>query len=162
MAARGADAAAGRTAPGPFALYPLRLGLAIVFAYTGLEKLMDVAGQSAIVAFVGLPAPEATTVILGAVELALAAAILLGVMARTAGAAASVLMFAIIFTLKVPGPFWGDGWGIDVAVLAGTLTLALNGPGRPTLWSMLGREGMDPEARLGRRWSDRGRGRPAQ
>lgn len=137
----------------PFALYPLRVGLAIVFAYTGLEKLLDVGGNAGIVAYAGLPAPETMTVVIGVLEVAAAMAIFLGIMARTAAAGLSLLLVGVLYTLKLPGTFWGDGWGIDVAVLAGTLTLMINGPGRPTVWSMMGRE--DPEAR----WMQRLAGR---
>lgn len=140
---------------GSFALYPLRFGLALIFGYTALEKLTDPAGQAAIVEYVGLPAPEATTVVLGALELVGAAALLLGVLTRTVAVGLSAFILSVILVLKVPGPFWQDGWGIDVAVLAGALALAINGPGRPTLWSMLGRPDADPEVLLYRRLAAR-------
>lgn len=141
-----------------FSLYPLRVGLALVFYYTGTEKLVDVSANAPIAAAAGLPWPEIATVVIGLVEVTAATAILTGVMTRTAAAVLSLMMVGILVTLKVPGSFWGDGWGIDVAVLAGTLTLVVNGSGRPTIASMLERGFVDPEDQV-YRWLRRRLGR---
>lgn len=140
---------------GPFALYPLRAGLALVFLYTGVEKLIDPQANALIVASVGLPWPTVSTILIGAVEILGAIAFLTGVMTRTAATLLSIMMVIILATLKIPGSFWGDGWGIDVAVLAGTLTLAFNGPGRPTVATALGLHEIDPEVRFYRYLADR-------
>lgn len=132
------------------AMMPLRVGLAIVFLYTGQEKLLQTEANAAIVAYMGLPAPSSVTRFVGVVEVLGGLAIFAGLGARISAAVLSSLLAVILVWLKVPGGFWGDGWGIDVAVLSSLLTLALHGPGHPTLTNLLRRE-EEPEGGSWRR-----------
>lgn len=139
----------------PYALYPLRIGLAFVFVVYGWDKVTDLPGTEAMFEGWGIPFAGVAAVLVATAELFGGLGILLGVLSRFSAAVLSVVMLTAILVVKVPGPLQG-GYAIDVALLAGTLTVLVNGPGRPTLWSVLERMDLSVEARLRKRlpWTD--------
>lgn len=56
-------------------------------------------------------------------------------------------MLTAIVQVRLGTGFVG-GWAFEAAVLAGCLTVVVNGPGRPTVFSVLDVEHLDPEAWL--------------
>ncbi len=118
-----------------FELYPLRFGLSVIFGYNGLDKLIHRPANEALFDWLGLPFAPAANIFIGTLELLLAVAFVTGIGVRIAGAAAALFAAVVAAWIKIPGPFWSDGWGIDVAVLSGAMTLAILGGGRPVFWS---------------------------
>lgn len=111
----------------------LRLMLAVVFATSGWSHVRDPRerGES-----IGMP--PAVTAILGAVELAGATSVALGVYAQVGGLLlVAVMLGAIwkkIFVWKTG--FWGDGgggWYYDLLYLVGSLVIVTTGGGGWTL-----------------------------
>lgn len=129
----------------PYALYPLRLGLALVFIVYGWNKFQDLSGVEAMFDGWGIPFAGVTVVLVAIAELFGGIGLLLGVLSRFSAAVLSIVMLTAIFTVKVPGPLQG-GYAIDVALLAGTLTILVNGPGRPTIFTALERADLSVEA----------------
>lgn len=135
----------------PFALYPLRLGLAIVFIGYGVNKFADLAGAEAMFDQWGIPLPGITVVLVAVAEVFGGLGLLLGVLPRFSSAVLSVVMLTAMFTVKIPGPLQG-GYALDLALLAGTVTILINGVGRPTVWSVLERFDLAPERRVRDAW----------
>ncbi len=119
-----------------YALYPLRIGLAVVFVYFGWNKLTDVEGTSAFFAAEGIPLATAATVLVAIAEFFGGLAILVGVLTRFSAAVLSVVMLTAIIFVQWSSGFVG-GWNLDFVLLMGLVTLLVNGPGRPTLGSVL-------------------------
>jgi len=120
-----------------FALFPLRLGLAAVFAAFGYNKLADLSGTIALFEGWGIPLAGTAATLVAIAEFFGGLGLLLGVLPRFSSAVLSVVMVTAMAVVTVPGPVQA-GWGIDVALLAGLVTVLVNGPGRPTIWSVLG------------------------
>ncbi|MGB0652858.1 MAG: DoxX family protein [Thermoplasmatota archaeon] len=116
----------------PFALWPLRLGLSAVFLYAGIEKLADLEGTERLFQSLGIPLPGVAAPLVGAVEMFGGLALLVGLMARSAAVLLAGIMVGAIAVARLPGPFF-DGWAFDLVLLAGLLTVALEGPGRPRI-----------------------------
>lgn len=131
----------------PFALYPLRLGLAIVFVGYGWNKFADLAGTEAMFEQWGIPLPSIAVLLVAVAEVFGGLGLLLGVLPRFSSAVLSVVMLTAMFTVKIPGPLKG-GYALDLALLAGTVTILINGVGRPTIWSVLERFDLAPERRV--------------
>lgn len=134
-----------------YALYPLRLGLALVFIVYGWNKLTDLSGTQAMFDGWGIPLPGVAALLVGIAEFFGGFAILTGVLTRFSSTVLSVVMATAIFVVKFDLGFVG-GWAFDIALLAGLVTLVVNGAGRPTLFTILGREELDPEQRVLSQW----------
>lgn len=139
------DAEEPKGRAGRYALYPLRIGLALVFVVYGWNKFTDLSGTEAMFDGWGIPFAGVTVVLVAVAELLGGIGILLGVLPRFSAAVLSVVMLTAMFTVRVPGPLQG-GYALEVALLAGTLTILVNGPGRPTLWSVVERADLSVEA----------------
>jgi putative oxidoreductase len=104
---------------------PLRLALGVVFAIHGGQKLFafGLAGTAGFLAQVGMPLPTVAAAGVIAVEL-------LGGLALVLGAATRVALL----TVHLRGGFFvPDGIEFVLTLLAGALTLAVLGPGVPSV-----------------------------
>lgn len=130
---------------GAFALYPLRLALAAIFIVAGWGKLTAFTPWSDTIASLGFPLPDVTAGLVVIGELFGGIGILLGVLTRFSAATHTVIIFTALLTRIFGDP---AGWMLDVAVLGGSLALVINGPGRPTITSVLDLDVDDPELLL--------------
>ncbi|MDX1611955.1 MAG: DoxX family protein [Candidatus Thermoplasmatota archaeon] len=136
-----------RSSTTSFALLPLRLGLASVFIVYGWSKLTGMSGWEAMLDGWGIPAAAFFAPLVAIAEFFGGIGLLLGVLTRFSSAVLSVVIATAIVTVKFGSGFQG-GWAFDLALLAGLVTLVVNGPGRPTIFSAIDRPDLDPEARL--------------
>ncbi|WP_327053587.1 DoxX family protein [Halomicrococcus gelatinilyticus] len=104
----------------------LRAVVAIVVATPATGKFLDYRGQVDFFASLGLPAPELTVVLVGAVEVAALVMLVLGFAGRVAAAALAVVMVVAIATAGV-NP-------LNVVVLLGSLGIVALGTGPYSLW----------------------------
>lgn len=108
----------------------LRIGIAFVFFYFGLDKFINLQANMAIVNAIGMSNAFFLTIFYGIVEILVGFALLIGLFVRLTAVIASVMLAAIIllFWLKlhifVPR---------DIGLLATLLFLVLNGGGRISL-----------------------------
>lgn len=118
-----------------FAPVPLRLGLAALFAFTGINKVMDPAGTAQMLRGLGFPVPGVFAWLLIVIELAGALFLLLGFLTRITAIVLTVLLaVAIITAYIIP---WDPSKLMLLMthwpMLGGTIALMLSGPGR---WSL--------------------------
>lgn len=135
----------------PFALYPLRIGLAAVFMANGWTKFAAFGPWADFLASVGVPFATPVAALVAVAELFGGVGLLLGILTRFTSAVLTVVLVAAIYLATWDQGFLG-GWEFDLALIAGLVTLLVNGPGRPTIWSTLETdEGLWPrlKARLG-------------
>lgn len=121
---------------GSYALFPLRLGLAVIFIAYGWNKFTALAGVTDMFDAWGIPLPAVSAFLVAVAEVFGGLGLLLGVLPRFSAGVLSVVMVTALTVVKIPGPLAG-GFDIDLALLVGTLTILLAGPGRPTLGSMV-------------------------
>lgn len=141
----------GRTDPGVYALYPIRLAVASVFIVAGWGKLMNFAAWEAAVVDLGFPMATTTAALVVVGELFGGIGVLLGILTRFSAGVHSLIMVTALVMVRMLGGS-PDGWQLDVALLGGALTLVINGPGRPTVFSWLELDHLDPEAWLWERF----------
>lgn len=146
------DADEIRERAGPYALYPIRFGLALVFVLAGWSKLTAFGAWQDAVASLGFPFPTVTAALVLVAELFGGFGLALGVLARFSAAVHAVIMAVALLVVRVFGGS-PDGWRLDAVLLAGALAIVINGPGRPTLWSALERVDAGLEARIRERFS---------
>jgi putative oxidoreductase len=118
-----------------YAPLPLRLGLAAMFAYTGITKVMDPAGKAQMFASLGFPLPEITVWVVAAVEIIGALLLLLGLLTRVAAIALTVLLAVAIVTAYII-PWNPDNLMMLMLhwpLIGATLSLVLYGPGKLSL-----------------------------
>lgn len=132
----------------PYALWPLRLGLGMIFIEAGWSKLTAFSGWEAAVESLGFPVPTVLAALVIVAELLGGIGIVLGVLARFSSAVLTVVLFAAIWTVKWSQGFSGAGWAYDMILMAGTVSIVLNGPGRPTVFTVLERMDLSIEHRL--------------
>jgi putative oxidoreductase len=104
----------------------LRAVVALVVAAPATGKFLDYQGQVAFFASLGLPAPELTVILVGAVEVAALVMLVLGIAGRVAAAALVVVMLVAISTAGA-NP-------LNVVVLLGSLGVVALGTGPYSLW----------------------------
>lgn len=111
---------------GEVGLFFLRMGLAFVFIYAAFGKLVLGVRPpiNAVIPFVPL---EYLIVMLAIVELTIGLLFFLGLITRITGAVASLLMLVVLSSGIVLGLFMQAGLFKDIAILAGSLCLALTG-----------------------------------
>ncbi len=130
---------------GSLGLFLLRVVVAGIIGYRGVQKLLDLPGTTALVSTTILPMPEILAIVVGAAEVLVAIALLFGALTRVAGLglaliAGSALGFVLwgpwtIFTPGQPG-FLGElelllaavgvmflfvgagGWSVDHGIAA--------------------------------------------
>ena len=118
-----------------FAPVPLRLGLAALFIFTGITKLMDPQGNAMFFSGLGIPAAEILVWVVIAIELLGGLALALGFLTRLAAIGLSIfVLVALILAYIIPWPpqnmlLFMFHW----PALAGLLTLIFSGPGK---WSL--------------------------
>ena len=108
-----------------------RILLAVIFLLSGFGKLTAIAGTAGYFGSLGLPAPTATAVVVGLIELLGGLAILVGFQTRIA---AWVLAIFTIATALVAHTGWADQNQMihflkNVAITGGFLLLASSGAG---------------------------------
>ena len=107
----------------------LRVVVALFLVPGGATKFVDYGGQTAFFAELGIPAPGATVLLVGVVELGAAATIATG----TAGRVGALAVVPIMVTaIVLAGPVLSN-----VAVLVGTIGVAVLGTGRYSRWEPL-------------------------
>lgn len=120
----------------PFALYPLRIGLAAVFMANGWLKFTQFGPWADFLASQGVPLATTLAFLVAVAELLGGVGLLLGVLTRFTSAVLTVVLVNAIYLARWDEGFVG-GWEFDLALIAGLLTLLVNGPGRPTIWSTM-------------------------
>lgn len=143
-----------RTDAGVYALYPIRIAVAGVFIVAGWGKLVNFAAWEAAVVDLGFPMATTTAALVVIGELFGGIGVLLGILTRFSAGVHSLIMMTALATRILGGL---GGWQLDVALLGGALALVINGPGRPTVTSVLELDVDDPEMWL---WQRLGRGQP--
>lgn len=131
----------------PYALYPLRIGLGLVFILAGWSKLMAFDAWQSAVASLGFPLATLLAALVVVGELLGGIGVVLGVLARFSAAVHAVIMVTALLAVRIFGGA-PDGWRLDAALLAGSVTIVINGAGRPTVWSVLERADLAVEPRL--------------
>lgn len=107
----------------------LRLGLATVFFFEGINKIKSFAGTARFFASLGFAVPVLYFII--AVELIAAMVFLLGILSEW-GCVIAIEMAVIIVKIRLPHGGLG-GALLELTILAAALTLALGGPGKYSL-----------------------------
>ena len=114
---------------------PLRLGLAALFAFTGIMKVMNLDSMTQFFAGLGFPAAQAFVWLAIVIEIVGALFLLLGLWTRiTAIVLSALLVIAITMGYLIPWdasklPMLMNHW----PMLGGTLALIFSGPGK---WSL--------------------------
>jgi len=113
-----------------FASFILRIGLAFVFFYFGLDKFIHLQTNIAIINSFGMSNAFLLTIFYGVAEILVGTFLFLGLFVRLTAVFASVMLAGILllfwFKLHIFIPR-------DIGLLATTLFLALNGGGRISL-----------------------------
>lgn len=120
----------------PWALFPLRVVIGIVFLTYGGQKLFvfGFKGFSAYLAGHGIPGAGFWGVVVPLVEFLGGLAVLLGFFTRYAAAVLAIDMIVAIFTVHISnGFFLPKGYAFALTVLGGCITLFLGGSGRASL-----------------------------
>lgn len=117
-----------------YALYPLRLALALLFVLYGVDKFADLEGNARMFDAWGIPLASLAVPLVATAEVLGGLAILAGVLTRASAVALSVVLLVAVATAKAGTGFMV--WGLEAVMLGGLLTLLANGPGRPTLASV--------------------------
>lgn len=119
----------------------VRVSLGVMFAQSGLGKLMNLERTAGFFESLGIPAPALHAFVVGNVELVCGIAIALGLLARLAAIPLAITMLVAIATALLP-----DVQGaLDLIALSETLYLAVlvllitQGPGRWSIDSFLQR-----------------------
>lgn len=116
------------------AFLPVRIGLGILFLYTGYGKLMDIAGTTGTFTQIGIPAAGFFVWVVMLVELLGGIALIVGYWTRWAALLLSIVLLVAILTVGI-GNFGGSDMMMvvfsmkDIALLGATLTLWINGSG---------------------------------
>jgi putative oxidoreductase len=105
----------------------LRLALGAVFIVHGLPKFLSTGAVAQFFGQVGIPAPYAMVLLVGAVEVIGGALLLIGYGTRIAAALLALDMLGAIVTAKLSMGFV-NGWEFEAVLLAATLSLILSGP----------------------------------
>lgn len=119
----------------------VRVSLGVMFAQTGLGKLMNLERTAGFFESLGIPAPELHAFVVGNVELFCGIAVALGLLTRLAAIPLAITMLVAIATALLP-----DVQGVlDLIALSETLYLAVlvllitQGPGKWSIDSFLQR-----------------------
>ncbi len=125
-----------------FATTILRFALGSVFFLHGLQKLVvyGVGGTAGSFADMGVPLPALTAAFATFAELLGGLALLLGMFTRYAAGLLTVTMLGALLTVHIgAGFFLPNGFEYVLVLLAGSVALALSGPGALALENVFGR-----------------------
>lgn len=117
----------------PFALLVLRFGVGIIFLTHGWTKVMNLNNTMGMFAHMGLPGWLG--VVAGLLELAGGVLLIVGLFTRIFGLLFTIEMcIAIIAVHWKSGPWWQvNNYDLPLAMLVGSFTLAIFGPGVASL-----------------------------
>ncbi|MEY7848727.1 DoxX family protein [Natrarchaeobius sp. A-rgal3] len=104
----------------------LRGLVALLLAPAAVLKFVDYSGQAALFAEYGIPAPETTVLLIGAIQLPLAILIALGIAGRLGALLVIPIMVTAMLTAGVEAT--------NVVVLLGCIGIVLLGTGNYSLW----------------------------
>lgn len=119
-----------------YALYPVRIALALVFFAYAMDKATQFQANIQWFAGWGVPWPQAAVPIVMVLEFAGALLLLLGVATRATSIVLGSVLVGVLFTAK-RGLGIVTGIDLEIAILGGLAALALNGPGQPTLATII-------------------------
>ncbi len=117
-----------------WAQMPLRIGLAAMFLFAGIVKLMDVDMTAGFFGTMGFPAPMALGIFVAAVEVLGGAALLLGLYTRIAAALLTIVLIVATYVTLDTANMQSMGMTLQLVALIGALlSLLFSGPGK---WSL--------------------------
>ena len=121
----------------------LRVVVGMTFLMHGWQKLAEM-GLPATAAFfgkLGVPAPELAAAMVTAFEIVGGAALMVGLVSRWVAIPLAIDMLAALLLFHLPRGFFAGEGGAELALLllAGLVTLALNGSGALSIDCLLGR-----------------------
>ncbi len=124
-----------------FASLPLRIGLAILFIYTGVAKAANISGTAQFFSSLGYPIPTFFAILMIA-EIVGGAMLLLGLLTRYAAAWLSIILIVAILSFNLraggqPAGFFPIDMLKNIGLLSGCLSLVFNGAGRFSLDRLL-------------------------
>lgn len=128
----------------PFTLWPLRLGVGGIFILAGWSKFANFSGWEATVADLGFPFVTTLALLVAVAEFFGGIGVVLGILTRFSAGVHALIMGTALLVVRIFGDSPG-GWRLDLALLVGSLALVVNGPGRPTVFSVFERQVLDPE-----------------
>lgn len=136
---------------GGYAALPLRIAVAAVFIYTGYKKLIDI--NTAINSFqhLGIWWPSLTAPLVAVAEFFGGLGILVGVLPRFSAIVLSVVMLQAWYEVYNLGRPFTPNIALNIALLGGTLSIALGGVGRLSLGDLFHKPSLDVESFLVRR-----------
>lgn len=134
----------------PFALWPLRLGVGGIFILAGWSKFTNFAAWEATVADLGFPFVTTFALLVAVAEFFGGIGLVLGILTRFSASTHAIIMVTALLLVRIFGDSPG-GWRLDLALLVGSLALVVNGPGRPTVFSVFERPVLDPEVWIWRK-----------
>lgn len=115
-----------------FGLLVLRVGLGIVFAMHGWQKLfqMGIPGVAGFFGMLGVPAPEMAAVVVSLVELVGGMALVIGLFTRWVAIPLAIDMLVAALLVHIWGGFFAPN-GVEMVLLplAASIALVLAGPG---------------------------------
>lgn len=112
--------------------FVLRLGLAALFFYTGISKLLGLSQTAGYLGNLGFPAAMFFAVLLMIAELLGAILLLLGLWVRWASLWLLVIPLVGIFVINLPQSLWVDLFK-NLAIIGGLLSLSFSGAGAISL-----------------------------
>lgn len=119
-------------------IFLVRLSLAIVFIYHGVDKIQNMDGVVGFFGSLGLPPVFAYLVT--ASELLGGLAMLLGVATACAGLLLAAVMAGAIYLVKFSKGFAGGGYELDLTLLLISLAIVFLGPGCYTISCLFGKK----------------------
>lgn len=131
------------TARTDLGLMVLRLGLGIVFFMHGWQKLfqMGIPGVTGFFGMLGAPVPMVAATLVTVLELVGGAMLIAGLFTRWVSIALAVEMLVAMLLVHLPGGFFApDGVELVLTLLAGSVALALAGPGAYALDQIVTRQ----------------------
>jgi len=121
----------------PWAPLVLRIGLGIIMASHGWQKFSNIAGTTEFFGGLGVPAPGLMAWVVTIVELVGGLCIAFGLATRL-----WALLFVIVMLVAIALARFETGavseYELELSLLVGALSLALGGPGGPSLDRSLG------------------------
>lgn len=112
-------------------LFLLRAGLAVIFLYHGVPKILDLPGTIRSFEGMGIPGPALTATIATIVEAPAGLAMLLGVGVEIAGVLMAMVLVGAILTFHLPNGFYfgANGFEYQFFLTVAALAVAVTGPG---------------------------------
>ena len=113
------------------ALLLIRTGLAVIFLYHGIPKILDYSGTILNFEAMGIPGAKVAATIATIIEAPAGLAMLLGVGVEIAGAGSALVMVSAILTFHLPngGDGVANGFEYQVVLTGAAVAIALSVPG---------------------------------